>query len=232
MAAEVAGATLYASLWTILKTSVRTVLEAPIRAILDSSIVTRTRDASRAVARSVEVSTIPTIVQSEVLTMWGTIDVTAAVVVSATSMNVPGMSTTIGSIEVRTSEVEVVTMRIAAIDAEVPVSSVPVEWTIEVGGCYKSVPLPVEEDIAQIQITTLPIGSEDVGTPRHPHQVVEVDLIDSLILLVSQIQLVCHFIGKEQGLVASLLIAHCTCCQRGGQHHYQCEKHLLHIDSF
>ncbi len=37
-----------------------------------------------------------------------------------------------------------------------------------------------------------------------------------------------HLIGEEQGFVASLLVAHCTSCHCRGQHHHQCEKHLLH----
>ena len=66
------------------------------------------------------------------------------IVVTTTSMNVPGMSATIGGIEVRTSEVEVVTMRIAGIDAEMPIACFPVEGTVEIAGCDKGIPLPVK----------------------------------------------------------------------------------------
>ena len=143
-------------------------------------------------------------------------------------MGVPGMSTAIGGIEVRTSEVEVVTMWITEIDSEMPVTSLPVKWTIEIAGCYKGVPLPVEEYISEVEITTLPIGSEYIVASCDTHQVVKVDLVGCLILCVRQVQLVSHLVGEEQGLVTSLLVAHGTCCHRGGQHHCQCEKQLFH----
>jgi len=60
------------------------------------------------------------------------------IIVAMSAINVPGVSAAIGGIEVWTPEVEVVTMRIAAIDAEVPVTVSPIEWTIEIGGCTES----------------------------------------------------------------------------------------------
>ena len=67
-----------------------------------------------------------------------------SVIVTISTMNVPSVSTAIGGIEVRTSKEEIVTMRITAIDAEVPVTCLPVEWAIEIAGCYVGIPLPVE----------------------------------------------------------------------------------------
>jgi hypothetical protein len=78
------------------------------------------------------------------------------------AMNMPGMSAAIGSIEVRTSEVEIVTVRIAGVDAEMPVTCLPVERTIEIGGCDIGLPLPVEQDITQVEITAFPIDTENV----------------------------------------------------------------------
>ena len=145
------------------------------------------------------------------------------------AINVPGVSAAIGGIEVRTPEVEIVTVRIAAIDTEVPVACLPVEWTIEIASCQIGAPLPVEQDIAEIEIPALPVGAEYICTSCYSHQVVEIDFISCLVLFVSQIQLVCHFVGEEQGLAAGLLVAHCACRHCRGQHHHQCEKHLLHI---
>lgn len=184
--------------------------------------------AGRTVVWSAEVTTIPAIVHAEVLSVRRTEVLPVSVVVTMSPMNVPGMSTTIGGIEVWTSEEEIVTMRITAINAEVPVACIPVEWAIEVAGCYVGVPLPVEQDIAEIEISALPIGAEHISATCHTHQVVEVDFVSCFVLLVSQIQLVCHLVGEEQGLATGLLVAHCTCCHRCGQHHHQCEKHLLH----
>ena len=184
--------------------------------------------AGRAMARSTEVTPVPAIVHAEVLSGRRTEVLPVSVVVTMSPMNVPGMSATIGGIEVWTSEEEIVTMRIATIDAEVPIACIPVEWAIEVAGCYVGVPLPVEQDIAEIEIPALPVGTEHISATCYPHQVVEVDFVSCFVLLVSQIQLVCHLVGEEQGLATGLLVAHCTCCHRCGQHHHQCEKHLLH----
>ena len=158
-----------------------------------------------------EVTTVPTVVHAIVLSVRGTEVVAVSVIVSVTANSVPGVSTAIGHIEVRTSEVEVVAVRVTGIDAEVPVAGVPVQRTIEIGGCDESVPLPVEQDIAQIEVATLPIGSIHVVTAGDTHQVVEVDLIGGLILFVCEIQLVSHLVGQEQGFVAGLLVAHCVC---------------------
>ena len=176
-----------------------------------------------------EVTAIPTVVHTEVIPVVSrTVVIPVSIVVAVTAMSVPGVSTTIGGIEVWTPEVEVVTMRIAAIDAEVPVTSLPVQRAVEVAGCNVGIPLPVEEYIAQIEVTALPVDAKHIVATCNPHQVVEVNLISCLVLCIRQVQLVSHLVGQEQGLVASLLVAHCTCCHRGGQHHHQCEKHLLH----
>ena len=121
------------------------------------------------------------------------------------------MSASIGSIEMWASEVEVVTSWVVAIDAEVPIACLPVEWAIEIGGCEECVPLPVEQYVAQIEVTALPIGTKHVVTPCYTHQIVEIDFVCSFVLFVCQVQLIRHLVGEEQGLVAGLLIAHGVC---------------------
>ena len=138
------------------------------------------------------------------------------------------MSTSIGGIEMWASEVEVVTPRVVAIDAEVPIACLPVEWAIEIGGCDECVPLPVEQNVAQIEVTALPIGTKHVVTPCYTHQIVEIDFVCSFVLFVCQVQLIRHLVGEKQGLVAGLLIAHGVCRNAECQHGQQCEKHLLH----
>ena len=175
-----------------------------------------------------EVTTVPTVVHADVLSVWGTEVLAMAVIVAVSAYSVPGVCTMIGVIEVRTSEVEVVTMRVTGIDAEVPITGVPVQRTVEIRSCEEGIPLPVKQDIAQIEITALPIGSVHIVTAGDTHQVVEIDLIGCLVLFVSKIQLISHLVGQEQGLVAGLLIAHCVCRDGCCQHHHQCENHLLH----
>ena len=105
------------------------------------------RHTGRTAVAAMEFTTIPTVVHTYMLSSWGTEVISATVVVAAIAVDMPRMSATIGDIEVRTSEVEVVAMRIAGIDAEVPVAGLPVEGAIEIGGCQEGVPLPVEKNI-------------------------------------------------------------------------------------
>jgi hypothetical protein len=151
------------------------------------------------------------VVHAIVCSVWGTIVVAVSVIVTVSTVTMPGMSATIGGIEVRTTEVEVVTMGVTEVDAEVPVACVPVEWAIEIVGCHECIPLPVEQDIAQIEVTALPIDTIHIVAAGYTHQIVEIDLVCGLVLLISQIQLIRHLVGQEQGLVASLLVAHCVC---------------------
>ena len=186
-------------------------------------------DAGGAVAvAAAEVTTIPTVVHPDVLSVRGVEVLAVAVIVAVSAYSVPGVGSMIGMVEMRTSEVEVVTVRVTGIDAEVPVAGVPVQRTIEIGCCDEGIPLPVEQDIAQVEIAALPVGSVHIVTAGDTHQVVEIDLIGCLVLLVSEIQLISHLVGQEQGFFASLLIAHCVCRDGCCQHHHQCEKHLLH----
>ena len=189
-------------------------------------------DAGGAVTVATEVTTVPTIVHTDMLSVRAMEVVTMAVIVAVSAYSVPGVCTMIGVIEVRTSEVEVVTVWVTGIDAEMPVAGVPVQRTIEIGSCDEGIPLPVKQDIAQVEITALPVGSIHIVTAGDTHQIVEIDLIGCLVLFVSEIQLISHLVGQEQGLVAGLLIAHCVCRDGCCQHHHQCEKHLLHTRIF
>ena len=177
---------------------------------------------------AIELAAVPTIVHAHMLSSRVAEVLAVAIVVTAISMNMPGMSATIGGIEVRTSEVEVVTMRIAGIDAEVPVACLPVEGTVEIAGCDKGIPLPVEKNITQIEVATLPVDAKHIVTAGHTHQIVEVDFITSLILLVGEVELIGHLISQEQSLVAGLLETHCGGRDCYRQHRHQGHQHLLH----
>ena len=82
-----------------------------------------------------EFTAVPTVVHADMLSVRGTEVVAVAMIVAVSAYSVPSVGTTIGEIEVRTSEVEVVTVRITGIDAEVPVTGVPVQRAIEIGSC-------------------------------------------------------------------------------------------------
>ena len=82
--------------------------------------------------RVAEVSTIPSIMHPEVLSASRTEVVPVSVVVTTSAMDVPSMPTTVGCIEVRTTEVEEVTMWIYAIYSKVPITCLPIKWTVEI----------------------------------------------------------------------------------------------------
>ena len=143
-------------------------------------------------------------------------------------MNVPGVTAAIAGVEHGASEEEVVAVRIARVDAEVPVASFPVQGAVEVGGGNERVPLPVEQHVAQVLVAALPVGAVDIVVARHPHQVVQVNLVGGLVLFVRQVQLVGHLVGEEQCFVACLFVTHCLarCCYC--QQCYQGYHRLLH----
>jgi len=177
---------------------------------------------------AMKLPTVPAVVHTYMLSSWCAEMLSAVIVVTASSVNMPGMAATIGGIEVRTSEVEVVTVRIAGIDAEVPVACLPVEGTVEITGCNIGAPLPVEKDITQIEVAALPIDAKHIGATCHSHQIIEVDFITCLILLIGEVEFIGHFISQEQSLVAGLLITHCGGRDCYRQHRHQGHQHLLH----
>ena len=140
------------------------------------------------------VATIETIAHSEVLTITRqrrTEMVGTSMVIAVSAIHVPAVSTPVGGIEVGTSVEEIVAVGIAGIDAEMPIACIP-----------------VEKDVAQVEVTTLPVGTIHIVYAGDTHEVVEVDFVRCLVLGISQVELVGHLVGEEQGLVAGLLVAH------------------------
>ena len=73
------------------------------------------------------VSAVPSVTHSEMAgVVMIDIVVTTAVIPSMPTYTMPGMSSTIAGVEYRTTVVEVVTVRIAGVDAKVPVACAPV----------------------------------------------------------------------------------------------------------
>ena len=133
----------------------------------------------------------------------------------------PRVTTAVGYIECRTTEVEVVAIGVACVDAEVPESCIPIDRTIEVLGCEVCAVLPVEEYVTEVEITTLPINSIDIVHIFETHEVVEVYLVCSLVLLVGEVEFIGHLVGEEEGLFACLFVAHGIGVHGQGQHEGQ-----------
>ena len=89
-----------------------------------------------------------------------------------------------------------------------PNAHVPVDRTVEIVEIAESPVLPIDEDMAHIDITVCPINAEDVRLAADATEVVEVYLIGSLVLVLSEVELVSHLVGEEERLLARLLEAH------------------------
>lgn len=133
----------------------------------------------------------------------------ASMIPRLATMSVPAVVTTIGCPKGRASEIEVFAVRIACIDAEMPVARLPIERTIEIGCIEECTILPVEEDITQVEIASCPVFSIEVVGRGDTHKVVEVDLIASLVLFFREVKFICHLVGKKQSLLTSLFVTHC-----------------------
>ena len=135
---------------------------------------------------------------------------------------IPGMASGVGEHEVRTTEEEVVAMRIARIDTEVPEAIAPVERTVEVRGTAVSAILPVEQDVAQVEVALPPVDTVEVVVVVNTHEVVEIDLIGCFILLVGEVKLIGHLIREEKRLIARLAVTHGRSAQRDREQECEC----------
>jgi hypothetical protein len=136
------SAMVYIPAWTILVIATIPVMVAVVL-VMTVYIAVVHRCTSRTMTDSVimvvaVVSTVPSVTHSEMVGVVMVDVVVTAAVIPTVSCHVPGMSTTIGGVEYRTTIVEVVTMGIPGIDAEVPETVCPVKWTIEIGGGAES----------------------------------------------------------------------------------------------
>ena len=120
----------------------------------------------------------------------------------------PAVTSAVHGVEAWCTEIEVVTVWIAGIHTEVPIACVPVEWTIEITGVAVHAVLPVEQNITQIQVAALPVEAVQVVIVVDAHQVVEVDFVCSLILVIGEVELVCHLVRQEQSLPTRLVVTH------------------------
>lgn len=80
-----------------------------------------------------------------------------AAVPRAMPIVMPAMPAIVNEDKVWPTKIEVVTTGITCVDGKVPVASVPVQRTIEIAGCAESTILPVEQNIAQVEIASSPI---------------------------------------------------------------------------
>ena len=177
------------------------------------------------------ISTIPTVTHTrEATTMCYTMSMgEICMIPRTTTIVMPAMTASVCNIEMWTTEIEIVTMWIASIDAEMPIASLPPQWTIEIACCTECLILPIEKNISQILITMNPVVSKHIIVCINTQEIVEVNLVCSLILLFIKVKLIRHFICKEQSLLAGLFVTHSICrCEECAQKSDHCYYHLFH----
>lgn len=153
---------------------------------------------------------------------------TASVIPRAASVVVPAMSSAIGVEESGTAEIEIVAVRIARVDAEMPEPRAPIEGTVEIACRQIRAVLPVEQDIAQVNIAALPVSPVNLVGVVHAQEIIEIHLIGGLILLLGEVKLVCHLVGQEQSLLSSLFVTHGVCRERHSKNGESQQQILLH----
>ena len=117
---------------------------------------------------------------------------------------------------------------VVRIDSECPIASLPSHRAIEVDKAHVLVELPGVQHEAEVSVAAIPPDAEDITVSVQAHQVVEVDLINSLILCSGEVQFVSHLVAQEESLVLCCVIVHCV--GRDGHDHHHCQNHhLLHI---
>ena len=80
-----------------------------------------------------------------------------SMVPASSAIHSPAMSTSVHGIEMRSAKEEIVSARVSGIDAEMPITIVPVERAIEIGCVEEGTILPVEQNVAQVHVALSPV---------------------------------------------------------------------------
>ncbi len=107
---------------------------------------------------------------------------------------------------------------IVSVDGEDPCATPPKERSNEVVGLEQQVELPVEQYVSEVCESVAQIVLVEVSFGFHAEEVIKVDLIRIVILLVVEVELVCHFIGQIESLLACSPVTHSRHANYCGQH--------------
>ena len=125
----------------------------------------------------------------------------------ACTMIEAAMTTTIAVIDSGMTKV-IMTYAVMAIDGEIPSAMQPGQWTEEIVSGGEERVLPVKQNVTNVCIAIGQIVAIEVVSRLNAQQIVEIDFIAITILLIGQVQLVCHLIGEEAGLFACFIVTH------------------------
>lgn len=178
----------------------------------------------------VEVSTVETVPESVAFRCRSVVE-GAPLVPAVPSVVVPAVSSAVSDVYLRAAEVVIVAVRIARVNGKVPYAGSPVQRSVEVRCGAESAVLPVQQDVAKVEVALPPIRLVEVVGRVYAHKVVEVHLVGGVILFFGQVKFVGHLVRQEQSLVACLLVAHCTCGGRYGGENRDYGSYTFHDDN-
>lgn len=114
---------------------------------------------------------------------------------------------------------------VACVDDETERAAVPVQRVIEIGGGHIQVVLPRTQHKAEVAVATAPVVAVDIATITHAVEIVEIDFVDGLVLFGTEVQLISHLVGQEQGFPLCLGVRHSL--GGDGHDHQHCQGYQL-----
>ena len=130
------------------------------------------------------------------------------------------------------ASIEVIAAIVVAIDGEVPAACTPHDRTQEVIGNHQEVVLPVVQDAAEVVQSVAVIAAVEIRRRINTKEVIEVDFVGIVVLLLVEVQLVCHLVRQVESLCLCAVETHCI-GTHPGCHHKNCgENKLFHSRIF
>ena len=160
------------------------------------------------VSTGLTVVTHTTIVLGRTMTDEGRVVVIATIYPQTSSPRVP---------DGRTTEEEVGAV-VAIPEGKIPAAVTPFDRTIEVSCSAVSSVLPIEEDVAEVNVAEVPERTIESGAVNID-EVFEVNLIDLIVLSGGEVKLVGHLVGEEVGLLLSVAEGEESSTERGHDTH-------------
>lgn len=105
---------------------------------------------------------------------------------------------------------------ITVVDCEIQRTLAESHRSVEVFGIEEKFILPAGKYISEFICTAAPVDSEDVSSTNQTIEIVEIDFIDSVVLVIGKVQFIGHLVGEEKRFAACPFVAHSVsvhhCC--------------------
>lgn len=89
---------------------------------------------------------------------------------------------------------------------EIPCRAYPTDGAVEVIECHIKVVLPTVQNVAHVGVAILPVIPVNVVHGVDAEQIVQVNLISTVVLVGRKVELIGHLVGKEQSFLAGSFV--------------------------